>query len=223
MIALEGIDGSGTTTQASLLQERIRSEHQQQVHFTAEPSVGTLGQALRHALSGSLALRPAAMALLFAADRLDHVDREVEPRLARGEHVVSDRYIYSSLAYQSLNNDVEWVAALNQQAPEADLTIYVRVDPATASQRRNARGEPEELFDRRETQQEVAAAYDRLLGDCPTQATWRLSAKGKWRRSGRPRAQFGRESDVAVVDGSRAPNELHEDIYALAQLLFCTQ
>src|SRR4051812_35922446 len=102
LIALEGVDGAGTTTQAQRLAVLLGAR----AHVTREPSGGPLGQLLRQLLSGAHAdLDPAAVALLFAADRLDHLSREVEPALARGQHVITDRYLLSSLAYQTVDGD----------------------------------------------------------------------------------------------------------------------
>src|SRR5690242_1367991 len=106
-IVLEGIDGSGTTTQAARLAQTLQARGAR-VHATREPSTGPVGRLLRQALTGTLVAdeRPVqldfcTLALLFAADRMDHVRREIEPALARGEVVISDRYDLSSLIYQS--------------------------------------------------------------------------------------------------------------------------
>src|SRR6185503_20411145 len=105
LIVLEGVDGAGTTTQVRLLAERLRARGSR-VHTTAEPSSGPIGKLLRRALSGRLtdgdapdAARPSwqTLALLFAADRLDHLAREVEPELAAGAIVLCDRYDHSTL------------------------------------------------------------------------------------------------------------------------------
>src|SRR6185369_8913434 len=103
-VVLEGIDGSGTTTQLGRLQAYLERRGRA-VHPTREPSTGPVGRLLREILLGQHRLpggEPAdglAMALLFAADRRDHVRREIEPALGAGRDVVSDRYLLSSLAY----------------------------------------------------------------------------------------------------------------------------
>lgn len=123
-IALEGIDGSGTTTQACLLADWLRSQKIACL-LTAEPSSGEIGRLLRQVLARRYALSAAGLALLFAADRLDHLDREIKPALADGLAVVSDRYLFSSLAYQSVSNEAAWVEAINSRAQGADLTILL--------------------------------------------------------------------------------------------------
>jgi dTMP kinase len=173
-IAFEGIDGAGTTTQAARLVEWLRSRGEA-VHPTREPSDGPIGvlirQVLRHRVvvhtgeGASRPLDPGAVALLFAADRLDHLDAEVEPRLARGVHVVSDRYVGSSLAYQATELDLGWVSGINGRASAPDLTVLLRIDAGAALLRVGARGSDRELYEREETLLRVTALYDRLVAD----------------------------------------------------------
>src|SRR5215471_10435629 len=122
-VVLEGIDGSGTTTQVAKLAERLRGLGVL-VRHTREPSDGPIGTMVRQVLTGRIVIPGgrapgwATMALLFAADRMDHVESEIEPFLAQGGIVVSDRYDASSLAYQSVSSGadakeaVEWIRSL---------------------------------------------------------------------------------------------------------------
>ena len=162
-IVLEGIDGSGTTTQAARLVASLRAAGHEVVG-TREPSDGPLGVVLRQALTRRLVGLPdRALALLFAADRLDHLASVVEPALAEGKVVVSDRYVLSSLAYQGMRMPLGWVEALNAAARPADLTLYLAVDPRTAARRRHGRGGTAELFDADAMQRAVARAYGRVV------------------------------------------------------------
>lgn len=175
LIALEGIDGAGTTTQARLLVEWLIGRGER-AHLTCEPSSGPVGRLLRDIL-GHRVGRPvdaAAVALLFAADRVDHLRAEIEPLRQQGTHVVTDRYLVSSLAYQSLEHDLSWVAEINRLAPDPDLTIYLRVDPGLARQRREARGSTQDLFEVDEMQRRISANYDQLLGSCAGSREWIL-------------------------------------------------
>jgi dTMP kinase len=110
------------------------------------------------------------MALLFGADRMDHVEAEIEPFLATGGVIVSDRYDASSLAYQSVVSGrggvdtVEWIRALNRHATRPDLTIALDVSPDLAAARRQARGEPPQLYEQNEVQRALAAFYKDLEG-----------------------------------------------------------
>jgi len=175
LIVLEGIDGSGTTTQAALLGERLRARGYDCV-LTREPTAGAVGRLIRQALSGTLQDaegRPsstpnqATMALLFAADRVDHNQRVIEPALAAGKIVVSDRYVLSSLLYQTLaaepdtNADelLNWLRALNSRARRADLTLVLDVSAEEAARRRASRGGPAELYETSELQRRLAQGY----------------------------------------------------------------
>ena len=161
-IAIEGADGVGTTTQARALVARLRRVGA--AHRTAEPSRGPIGKLARKLLRGppgSDALYE-QLALLFAADRLDHVAREIEPRLAVGTHVVTDRYLLSSLVYQGLHAPLAWIESLNAHAPAPDVTVVLTVPLKEAQRRLVARGSNPEIFDAASTQKRVHRAYGRL-------------------------------------------------------------
>lgn len=165
-IVLEGIDGSGTTTQGRGL-VALLSQAGVAARFTCEPSTGPLGVLLRRLLSGAddgVCRDWDCMALLFAADRLDHVAREVRPALAQGITVICDRYDLSSLAYQSATSTAEaspvpWIRALNQRALRPALTLVLDVDADVAESRRAERGAADELFERRDLQRRLAQIY----------------------------------------------------------------
>jgi len=162
-IVLEGIDGSGKTTQTLRLAESLRSDGHS-VLSTHEPSDGPIGVVLRQALTRRLVgLSDRVLALLFAADRLHHLEAVVEPALAEGKVVVSDRYVLSSLAYQGMRLPLAWVESLNAAARRPDLTLYLDVDARTAAGRRLGRGGVEEIFDADEVQRAVARSYGRVI------------------------------------------------------------
>jgi len=187
-VVLEGIDGSGTTTQAARLAASLRAAGHAVVS-TREPSDGPLGVVLRQALTRRLVgLSDQALALLFAADRLDHLASVVEPALAEGKVVVSDRYVLSSLAYQGMRLPLSWVETLNAAARPADLTLYLEVDPRTAARRRQGRGGAAELFDADEVQRAVARSYGRVV------------------------RKHARAQRVVRVDGRAAPDEVAREI-----------
>ena len=171
-VALEGIDGSGTTTQAQLLVDSLRGRGLP-VRFTREPSDGPIGVLLRQILTGRVVVPGlhgprapdwATMALLFAADRLDHVEAEIVPNLMDGVTVISDRYDYSSVAYQSVtagggDDAVGWVKDINRHARRPDLTIVLDVAPEQAAARRLERGRGRELYEDEELQRSLAEFY----------------------------------------------------------------
>jgi dTMP kinase len=166
LIALEGIDGSGTTTQLARVATALRAQGRR-VYETREPSDGPVGRVLREALRGAGPRDHRAVALLFAADRLDHLHREIEPALARGEVVLCDRYLGSSLVYQSAFCEPDWVRALNRFARLPDITIVLDVPVEEATRRRAARGGRPELFDDPALQAELAQAYRNLASLMP--------------------------------------------------------
>lgn len=173
-IVLEGIDGSGTTTTAALLAKRF-NDAKLPALVTAEPSTGPVGAVIRQILCGRMVLQSIqglvspswkSMALLFAADRQDHIEAEVAPNLEDGVSVISDRYVYSSVIYQSVSSDdskaVEWIKLLNRHAVKPDLVLYCKVDPAEALRRRMSRDRRTEIFDDPAFQRRLSDAYDSL-------------------------------------------------------------
>jgi dTMP kinase len=168
-VVLEGLDGAGTTTQAALLAEGLRRAGHLVV-LTREPSGGPVGALLRQELGGRLrragkpSLSNVALALLFAADRLDHLASTVETGLARGAVVVSDRYVLSSFAYQGRELGQRWVEMLNGHARPPDLTLFLEVRPRVAATRRRLRGGRKERFEDARTQAAVARAYKVAIG-----------------------------------------------------------
>ena len=161
-IVIEGIDGAGTTTQAKLLSEWIASIGRKCL-LTSEPSQGPVGVLLRQILSSSVRTPDNdVIALLFAADRIDHLDNEVLPALKAGSDVVSDRYYHSSFTYQSLQGDLEWIRELNSRARAPDVTYILDLPADLATQRRRRERSSEELYEKDSMQRKLEEAYRRL-------------------------------------------------------------
>ena len=158
LIAIEGLDGAGTTTLARTLGERLEKSGRA-CRLTAEPSRGPIGLMIRRALTGEIELDEPALALLFAADRLDHLDREIEPALRRDFLVITDRYNWSSLAYQSIALAPDWVAAINRQARPADLTLLLDASVETCLARMGSRGGTAERYEKKAILGKVRAGY----------------------------------------------------------------
>ena len=171
-IVLEGIDGSGTTTQAHLLHETLESSFGRCL-LTREPSDGPIGMLIRQILKGRLTGRdigggsapfdPKSLALLFAADRLDHLQSEIVPAIKAGSLVVSDRYLLSSLAYQSVDAELTWVKEINRQAVKPDLTLFLDVPHDLALQRLAESRADTERFEKAETLERVVSNYRGLV------------------------------------------------------------
>jgi dTMP kinase len=173
-IVFEGIDGAGTTTQARVIADWLRGRGER-VFLTAEPTSGPVGSLLRQVLRGRLVthtaqgetrpLDPATIALLFAADRLDHIDAEIRPHLEAGTHVICDRYVVSSLAYQSVEVDLRFVRQINGKAIAPDLTLFLRVSAEVAMARIDKTRPHRDAFETLPLQRKVAAGYDQVLED----------------------------------------------------------
>lgn len=152
-ISLEGIDGVGKSTQSDLLEEFLRAQGREVVR-TFEPGGTELGQEIRHLLlhrKGDVA--PRAEALLYAADRAHHVTSKIRPALNRGEVVMTDRYLDSSVAYQGVGRalSAEDVRAISMFAVEGllpDLTILLDLEASAAAARRNNTGEAPDRLER---------------------------------------------------------------------------
>jgi len=174
-IVIEGIDGAGTTTQANLLAQKLRDDGLD-VMQTAEPSEGPIGQMIRSILSHRLTLPDAegglnqrSLALLCAAERLDHLNTLIKPVLAAGIHVICDRYSPSTYAYQGVDGDEDmdaWIGQVDSKALTPDSTIYLRIPFARdAIDRICLRGKVAEIFEKEEFLDKVIKRYDTYMGN----------------------------------------------------------
>lgn len=163
-IVIEGIDGAGTSTQRSRLCRSLESLGYP-CHETWEPSGGPVGSLIRQALRKEITLGNNTLSRLFAADRAEHCFglNGIQERCERGEYVISDRYVFSSYAYQALSEPLEWIIELNRGFPLPEHLIFVDVDMDTSRQRRHHRGEAAELFEEDPIQQAVRKNYLSML------------------------------------------------------------
>jgi dTMP kinase len=155
-ICIEGLDGCGKTTQAKLLAKKLSASHG--AVYTAEPSRGKIGNYIRNSyLYGEKRLSIVLEALLFAADRIEHLENEVIPALNEGRLVISDRYVYSSLAYQGAAGlSLEWIEKVNEHALKPDLAVFVDVDLETVMRRLKTR---KSVMEKAETLKKVRDVY----------------------------------------------------------------
>lgn len=164
-IVLEGPDGAGISTQTARLSAAL-GEHGMRALATKEPTSGPIGSILRQILSHRLVLpngegmKEDVVAMLFAADRLDHIYADILPRLEAGTHVVCDRYRLSSYAYQGATLGQEWVRALNAKSIAPDVTFFIDVPPEVSQQRIASRGNYVELY---ETEERLRPIYNNYL------------------------------------------------------------
>ena len=163
-IVFEGIDGSGKSTQISLLEEKLR-EMGRKVYITAEPTASVSGGMLRDALSGVRHRSPCELAALFLLDRINHNVNSVcgiEKMVGDGFDVISDRYYYSSMAYQGSETAAAWVKDMNLNCPEIrrpDLCVFLDLT-ADESLRRIAKGRAvTEIYEKKEKLEAVRSGY----------------------------------------------------------------
>lgn len=170
-IVIEGLDGSGKTTQIRLLAESLRSMGRS-VAETAEPTPTAIGGLVRDALAGYPVRTPEEIAALFMADRVAHNTdpvRGIKKMLSDGKDVICDRYYYSSLAYQGSVTDPEWVARINLDCPEIrrpDLCVFLDLDYAACCRRMERDRSFREIYETEEMLNAVRKryfdAFDRL-------------------------------------------------------------
>lgn len=191
--ALEGIDGSGTTTQLKLLAARFAADRIDG-WTTAEPTDGPVGRLIREVLGGRVSLTPETLAHLFVADRHEHLAAPgtgIRARLASGEIVVTDRYLSSSLAYQSVECGFDFVGRLNGRFPMPWGICYLDVATSVGLERSSTR-ESLEIFEHRSFQDAVRGFYERAL-------------------------EAAESSGVAVhrIDGTAPIEDIHEEIWRI--------
>ena len=166
--ALEGIDGSGKSTQLALLAGALERAGYP-CSTTCEPTGGPVGALLRQVLTGQVTCDSRVVAPLFVADRLDHLLRKGDGLLALvegGTDVLCDRYYFSSYAYQSVDLPLEWVIGANRPCADLlrpDATLFLDVDPELALERIARGRDHTELFETRERLTRTREQYFRAF------------------------------------------------------------
>lgn len=204
-VVLEGLDGAGTTTQSDMLVSWLRANGRPAL-CTREPSDGPIGVLIRQMLCRRIVGRDGnpidreTLALLFAADRVDHVHNEIEPALQAGKWVVSDRYYHSSFAYQgdvdgADHFDFAWVRELNSRARKPDVTIYLNTPVDVCLDRLTDRGQ-RDIYETREKLERLSKRYDEIIAQ--------LRADGE---------------EIVVIDGTRTVASVHAAIIGVVDPL----
>ena len=160
-IVLEGIDGAGTRTQI----KRLVQTNPDKYIATAEPTSGPTGKFLRQMLAGDFKVDERTNAYLFAADRCEHIFGKggVKELCESGKTVVSDRYFFSSLAYQSVSCGLELPQLLNSPFPLPEYLFFFDINPEISLARVNARNESKEIYENLEAQKKIAALYEKVI------------------------------------------------------------
>jgi dTMP kinase len=168
-IVLEGLDGAGTTTQLKKLKEELE-KLSIEVYTTNEPTSRPIGKLVRTVLSGEFKTTNLALARLYSADRDDHLfntEDGILKQLQSNKIVVSDRYFYSSLAYQGVNCDFDKVVELNSDFPHPQILIYIETPIEECLTRIDKRGEKKEIFEKKDFLTKVNNNYNKVLSDLP--------------------------------------------------------
>lgn len=198
LIAIEGIDGSGKTTQAKEL-KKILKKNGNGVYFTKNPTDGEVGQFIRQILAGKKHFSPVSFQYLFVADRA-YQQNDLEKRLKKGEMVITDRYFWSSVAYGAEDRGIDFSKKQNAdvllsafgilstyyQFIVPDITVYLNISPETAMKRISNQRESKDIYDQKSKLQNIAAGYDWLISKFP--------------------------EEFMIIDGDRPVREITEEI-----------
>ena len=169
-IVFEGLDGTGKTTQIKRL-ARYLEESGEKVFVTAEPTEFPSGRLIRRVLSGEVASTPWATAALFLADRIRHCadpENGIAGHLAAGETVITDRYYFSTFAYQGYETDLDWAMEMHYGCPELlrpDLVLFLTMSPEKCMERITA-GRPAEaieIYENTAALTKISAQFDRVF------------------------------------------------------------
>ncbi len=196
LIVFEGIDGAGKTTQIRLLEQYLNARGRK-VYCTAEPTESVSGGLLRDALSGVAKRSACEMAALFTLDRIFHNVNPVngiEKMLDDGFDVISDRYYYSSMAYQGSETDADWVKDMNLSCPEIrrpDLCIFLDLTPEESMARINGGRATREIY---ETAEKLSAVRDKFY---------------------RVFEELKPLENIRIVNAARSIEEIHSEIVSL--------
>ena len=164
-IAVEGIDGSGKSTTIREIKRYLESKGEA-VYLTAEPTTLATGKIVRNFLSETNSDTPLIhemLALAFAADRINHLREEIWPALRKKQTVITDRYFFSSVAYQSLNVSYEWVKGINRFATLPDVLVFIDVSVDKAVERLTKFRTSTEIYEKRDLLQQIDRNYREVI------------------------------------------------------------
>jgi dTMP kinase len=191
-VVFEGGDGSGTTTQLSILKEKLKNTQKLNFFPTFEPTDSQTGRLIRAALKKETTLTPQTLCYLFATDRNEHIYGEdgIISHAAAGELVVCDRYVVSSLVYQGIECGDELPERLNSHFPIPGITFFLDIKPQTALERMKNRPSLE-IYERLDFQEKVYKKYISTL------------------------EIYGKTARVEIIDGSKSVTEVADRIWSI--------
>lgn len=184
-IVFEGLDGSGQSTQVKLLCDALLKKGNE-VIITKEPTGKPLiGSLVRQVLKKEIKVTPAALQLLFCADRSEHLAKIILPALKAGKWVISDRYFFSTIAYGQLDLDFEWLIKLNEQFLKPDIVFLLKVRPEMCLARIDKARDKRQFFEDKEKLEKVWQGYEKLA------------------------KRFG---SIKIIDGEKNIEEVHKEV-----------
>jgi dTMP kinase len=193
-IALEGLDGSGKSTQVTLLAEKLKGLGLK-IYTTAEPTNSRIGHIIKDIFKHKLEADHRTIAALYAADRLDHLTNKTDgilKKMEEGYSVITDRYYFSSYAYHGTHMDIHWVINANSLSADLlrpDLNIYIDISPEESMKRLNKGRDSIELYESTENLKKVKEKYFEAFDI------------------------LRREEKISIVDGNRPEKEIANDIW----------
>ncbi|MAF79531.1 dTMP kinase [bacterium] len=162
-IVVEGLDGSGKTTQAELIADELKNRGKETV-LTVEPTkTSPVAKRIKDALAKKYKIELEELQKLFSEDRKEHVEKVILPNLKEGKIIVSDRYAFTTFSYGSFGNNLEELFTLNENYPLPDLTIFIDVAPEECRKRIGGRGESNQLFDEIEKLKAHREGYKKIF------------------------------------------------------------
>ncbi len=162
-IVFEGLDGSGQSTQAQLLEDYLKKDKKVSAVLTKEPTnKPPIGVLIRQILKKEISVSPAALQLLFCADRSEHLEKIIKPALKENKYIISDRYFYSPIAYGSLGLNTDWLIEINKPFLSPDIVFLLKVRPQVCMERIDKNRDKREFFEESEKLKKVWQTYELL-------------------------------------------------------------
>ncbi|MFC2142859.1 dTMP kinase [Candidatus Aenigmatarchaeota archaeon] len=183
-IVFEGLDGSGLTTQATMLKNYLLAKNKK-VALTKEPTDGLIGGIIKARLRSEWKTSSKVLQMLFAADRAHHVENQIEPALRSGKTVICDRYILSTLAFGVIDVPLKMLNQLNSSFRKPNMTFIIDTQPKICIERIKKSRPQIEIYEEENKLQQIRRNYKSLKNYFP---------------------------DTYVIDGNRDVNKVFEDV-----------
>lgn len=162
-IVFEGIDGAGKSTQAELLEGFLKTTLHKKVHTTSEPTSSLIGGLIRSQIAGDWKTSNECLQLLFSADRLYHLEKEIIPMLEQGIDVISDRYFFSTVAYGGVTTgEMDWLMRVNDKILLPDIIFLLKASARTCITRIHTNRHGIKLFDREDFLAKIEENLEKL-------------------------------------------------------------